>query len=162
VDLSRDGGKGLKWGEETLFVNASIMNVFYRPKNAPWLVDLDLPVADVDTPELASHNDIANYVIYPRDTMDQYQATVITSLLHGLVADKTRIYCSDTAERTLFWAAPLSSANAQRVESDPNVRFWALAIYECALTDDFRSLRLSKSKKRLRTAMTLLIVDSES
>lgn len=72
---------------------------------------------------LASHNDIANYVIYPRDTMDQYQATVITSLLHGLVADKTQIYCSDTAERTLFWAAPLSSANAQRVESDPNVRF---------------------------------------
>jgi hypothetical protein len=50
VDLSRDGGKGLKWGEETLFVNASIMNVFYRPKNAPWLVDLDLPVADANTP----------------------------------------------------------------------------------------------------------------
>ncbi len=94
--------------------------------------------------------------------MDQYQATVITSLLHGLVADKTQLYCSDRAERTLFWAAPLSSANAQRVESDPNVRFWALAIHECALTDDFRSLRLSKSKNRLRTAMTLLIVDSES
>lgn len=111
---------------------------------------------------LASHNDIANYVIYPRDTMDQYQATVITSLLHGLVADKTQIYCSDTAERTLFWAAPLSSANAQRVESDPNVRFWALIIHECALTDDFRSLLLSKSKNRRRTAMTLLIVDSES
>lgn len=31
-------------GESTLFVNASIMNVNYRPVNAPWVVDLDLPL----------------------------------------------------------------------------------------------------------------------
>lgn len=31
-------------GKETLFVNASIMTVRYRPLNAPWLVDIELPV----------------------------------------------------------------------------------------------------------------------
>lgn len=32
------------FGEETVFVNASIMNLQYRPLNAPWVVDLSLPV----------------------------------------------------------------------------------------------------------------------
>ena len=36
----------LKWGEETLFINAAIMDVNYNPTNAPWLVDLDLPVRE--------------------------------------------------------------------------------------------------------------------
>jgi len=36
----------LEFGKETLFVNASIMNLRYRPINAPWLVDLMLPVAE--------------------------------------------------------------------------------------------------------------------
>ncbi|RDL32013.1 Metallo-dependent phosphatase [Venustampulla echinocandica] len=35
----------VKPGSETLMVNASIMSVRYRPKNAPWLVDLELPKA---------------------------------------------------------------------------------------------------------------------
>ena len=35
----------LEFGKETLFVNASIMNLRYAPKNAPWLVDLMLPAA---------------------------------------------------------------------------------------------------------------------
>ena len=46
VDLSEEGGKGLRWGGETMFVNAAIMNVRYNPANAPWVVDLDLPVGD--------------------------------------------------------------------------------------------------------------------
>lgn len=33
----------LVFGDETIFVNASIMNLHYRPVNAPWLIDLDLP-----------------------------------------------------------------------------------------------------------------------
>ena len=33
-------------GRETLFVNASIMDVEYRPVNAPWVVDLELPVVE--------------------------------------------------------------------------------------------------------------------
>lgn len=33
----------VKFGKETLMVNASIMNVNYRPVNAPWLVNLELP-----------------------------------------------------------------------------------------------------------------------
>ncbi|TQB77353.1 hypothetical protein MPDQ_002990 [Monascus purpureus] len=32
-------------GEETLFVNASVVTVAYRATNAPWVVDLDLPAA---------------------------------------------------------------------------------------------------------------------
>lgn len=44
VDISKDGSQPLEWGEETLFVNASIMDVQYKPVNAPWVVDLDLPL----------------------------------------------------------------------------------------------------------------------
>lgn len=44
VDASEGGGKGLKHGEETLFVNASVVTIRYHAVNAPWLVDLDLPV----------------------------------------------------------------------------------------------------------------------
>jgi Icc-related predicted phosphoesterase len=43
IDISSSGGRELRFGQETLFVNASIMNVRYNPRNAPWIVDLDLP-----------------------------------------------------------------------------------------------------------------------
>jgi predicted MPP superfamily phosphohydrolase len=33
----------IRFGKDTLMVNAAIMNLHYRPTNAPWLVDLDLP-----------------------------------------------------------------------------------------------------------------------
>ena len=42
-DGSERGGAPVRWGEETVFVNASIMDVKYRPVNRPWVVDLDLP-----------------------------------------------------------------------------------------------------------------------
>ncbi|KAF7159949.1 hypothetical protein CNMCM5623_005455 [Aspergillus felis] len=45
VDVSTDSGRPLRFGEETLFVNASVVNERYRAVNAPWVVDLDLPVA---------------------------------------------------------------------------------------------------------------------
>ena len=45
VDISRDGNTAIEFGKQTLMVNASIMNVRYRPWNAPWLVDLDLELA---------------------------------------------------------------------------------------------------------------------
>ncbi|MCJ1428345.1 hypothetical protein MMC29_006254 [Sticta canariensis] len=44
LDLS-DSGSELRFGEETVFVNAAIMNKSYRPRNAPWVVDLDLALA---------------------------------------------------------------------------------------------------------------------
>ncbi|KAK4636632.1 putative rhamnogalacturonate lyase C [Fulvia fulva] len=44
VDASRTG-KPIQRGTETLMVNASIMNVRYRPINAPWVIDIDLPRA---------------------------------------------------------------------------------------------------------------------
>ena len=40
---SEDGGEELRVGEETIFVNASVVTVRYKPVNAPWVVDLDLP-----------------------------------------------------------------------------------------------------------------------
>jgi len=122
VDLSQDGGEPLNWGQETLFVNASIMNVFYQPVNAPWVVDLDFPVQEVDTHPLSSRDDIANYAIYPKDTRNKDQTTAITGLLDSLVADKPQIYASDKSQGTLFWTAPLSSINAQKVGRNPNVR----------------------------------------
>jgi hypothetical protein len=44
VDISSEGGHGLVFGEETLLVNAAIMNRRYRPVQSPWLVLLDLPM----------------------------------------------------------------------------------------------------------------------
>ena len=44
IDISKQGEEELRWGEETLFVNASIMDVDYNPVNAPWVVDLELPL----------------------------------------------------------------------------------------------------------------------
>ncbi|KAL4806844.1 Metallo-dependent phosphatase-like protein [Aspergillus unguis] len=46
VDLSSDSGKPLRRGEETVFVNASVVTVEYQGLNAPWVVDLDLEVAE--------------------------------------------------------------------------------------------------------------------
>ncbi|XRM39982.1 hypothetical protein ABZX51_003309 [Aspergillus tubingensis] len=43
VDVSGEGGNGLRVGEETLFVNASVVTVQYHPLNAPWVVEMDLP-----------------------------------------------------------------------------------------------------------------------
>ncbi|TPR11832.1 Cytochrome P450 61 [Aspergillus niger] len=44
VDVSKEGGNGLRVGEETLFVNASVVTVQYQAINAPWVVEVDLPV----------------------------------------------------------------------------------------------------------------------
>ncbi|OJZ92689.1 hypothetical protein ASPFODRAFT_56257 [Aspergillus luchuensis CBS 106.47] len=43
VDVSAEGGNGLRGGEETLFVNASVVTVQYHAVNAPWVVEMDLP-----------------------------------------------------------------------------------------------------------------------
>lgn len=46
VDLSEGGKEALRFGEETLFVNASVVTIRYHAVNAPWVVDLDLPVKE--------------------------------------------------------------------------------------------------------------------
>ncbi len=46
LDLTQKGHSPLQFGEETVFVNAAIMTVAYEPCNAPWVLDLDLPVAE--------------------------------------------------------------------------------------------------------------------
>jgi hypothetical protein len=45
IDMSSGAEEPFRYGEETLFVNASIVTVGYETDNAPWVVDLDLPVA---------------------------------------------------------------------------------------------------------------------
>ena len=46
MNLSSSGPDPLLHGQETLMVNASIMNMHHRPFNPPWLIDIDLPVAN--------------------------------------------------------------------------------------------------------------------
>lgn len=46
LDLTQKGHSPLHFGEQTVFVNAAIMTVAYEPRNAPWVVDLDLPLAE--------------------------------------------------------------------------------------------------------------------
>ncbi|KAM0333484.1 hypothetical protein ACHAQA_002146 [Verticillium albo-atrum] len=45
IDLASDGPSPLRDGEQTLFVNAAIMDIHYHPTNVPWLIDVDLPKA---------------------------------------------------------------------------------------------------------------------
>ncbi|KAL4928601.1 metallophosphatase domain-containing protein [Aspergillus undulatus] len=44
IDLTSGSGRPLRRGEETVFVNASVVTVEYKGLNAPWVVDLDLEV----------------------------------------------------------------------------------------------------------------------
>ncbi|KAL5052276.1 hypothetical protein BDW71DRAFT_8233 [Aspergillus fruticulosus] len=46
VDLTSNSGRPLRRGEETVFVNASIVTVEYKGLNAPWVVDLDMEVGE--------------------------------------------------------------------------------------------------------------------
>ncbi|KAM5346801.1 hypothetical protein ACJ41O_009806 [Fusarium nematophilum] len=50
VDLSQ-GDNRLVPGEQTLFVNAAIMDIRYRAIQLPWLVDIDLPRANAEEEE---------------------------------------------------------------------------------------------------------------
>ena len=43
LDLSSAGSSELRRGKETMFINAAIMNARFKPVNAPWLIELDLP-----------------------------------------------------------------------------------------------------------------------
>ena len=45
VDISAGSEHELDFGKSTLFVNAAIMNEHTQPVNAPFLVDMDLPLA---------------------------------------------------------------------------------------------------------------------
>ncbi|KAH7377567.1 Metallo-dependent phosphatase-like protein [Cadophora sp. MPI-SDFR-AT-0126] len=44
-DYPEKSNSSIKRRKQTLMVNAAIMNLSYRPTNAPWLIDLDLPRA---------------------------------------------------------------------------------------------------------------------
>ena len=47
LDFSADSEDHVKSGEETIFINAAIMDIRYEPRNIPWVVDLDLPSVDM-------------------------------------------------------------------------------------------------------------------
>ena len=44
-DVSEGADNPLRFGDETLFINASVNTVRYEARNAPWVVDLELPLA---------------------------------------------------------------------------------------------------------------------
>ncbi|POS81235.1 metallophosphoesterase domain-containing protein [Diaporthe helianthi] len=48
-----EGSIPFEAGSETLFVNAAIMSVAYKPHQSPWVVDLELPSPDVEHKEKA-------------------------------------------------------------------------------------------------------------
>jgi hypothetical protein len=60
VDLCPTGGRGIsgkdgngllrpfELGKDTLFVNSAIVDIAYKPRHIPWLVDLELPRANAD------------------------------------------------------------------------------------------------------------------
>ena len=43
LDVTSNSDMPLQRGQQTLLVNAAIMDVRYRPTNRPWLIDMDLP-----------------------------------------------------------------------------------------------------------------------
>jgi hypothetical protein len=108
--------------------------------------------------QLLSRDETANYAIYPKDTSNKDQATAISKLLDGLVANKADVYVSDTKKGTFFWAAPLTSANAEKVVKDPNVGIWAQINLRDSLADKLRSP--ASSRNVLRTALTLQALTS--
>ena len=46
VDANPDGDVPIEKGKQTLFVNAAILDPRYKISNFPWIVDIDLPIAD--------------------------------------------------------------------------------------------------------------------
>lgn len=52
IDLT-EGETRLEQGRQTLFVNAAIMDIRYRPTQLPWVVDLDLPKSETQHAETA-------------------------------------------------------------------------------------------------------------
>ena len=105
----------------------------------------------IDSPALFGRDDTANYAIYPKNTTDQDQAKAIQTLLEDVVSDPTTIYVSsiDNNSRTWFWAVPLTSANAQKVGADSNVRTCRQFRSKGSSTDDFRCLELFKNAHRI-------------
>ncbi|KAI4283434.1 MAG: hypothetical protein L6R38_002156 [Xanthoria sp. 2 TBL-2021] len=68
------------------------------------------------------------YVIFAKDVSVKSQADAINQLLDTLVSNKTRIYASEVNHKvndedmwTLFWNAPLTASQAEKVKADPNV-----------------------------------------
>lgn len=79
------------------------------------------------------------YVIFAKDVSVKSQADAINQLLDTLVSNKTRIYASEVNHKvndedmwTLFWNAPLTASQAEKVKADPNVSkrpVWAIILY---------------------------------
>lgn len=66
-------------------------------------------------------DDTLRYVVYTKDNTNKDAAAAIHNLLKGFVTNEADIYVCDTDRRTYFFAAPLTSENAKKVEEDPNV-----------------------------------------
>ena len=105
----------------------------------------------IDSPKLFGRDDTANYAIYPKNNTDQDQAKAIQTLLEGVVSDPTTIFVSsiDNNSRTWFWAAPMTSANAQKVGADSNVRTYRQLRSKGSSTNKFRRLELFKNAHRI-------------
>lgn len=83
-----------------------------------------------DAPALFGRDDIAYYVVYPKDTQNKDQATAIYTLLKGVVQDPKQIFSSttDNGSQHWFWSVPMTSANAEKVKGNSNVRMGSYSL----------------------------------
>ena len=104
-----------------------------------------------DSPALFGRDHTANYVVYPKDTQNEDQATAIYTLLKGMIPDPTKIFNSttDNGSQHWFWGVPLTSANAEKVKGDSNVRMGSHSLSNSARTDESRSLQSLKNAHRI-------------
>lgn len=65
-----EGSIPLEAGKETLFVNAAIMSVAYKPHQSPWLLDLDLPIPDDE--HRAKADETSEVLSRPRTLQDEH------------------------------------------------------------------------------------------
>lgn len=108
--------------------------------------------SDADTPALFGRGDTTNYyVIYPKDTQNKDQASAIYTLLKGLVPDAKEIFNSttDNGSQHWFWSVKLTSANAEKVKGNSNVRTSSCSSSKSARTDESRSLQSFKNAHRI-------------
>lgn len=81
-----------------------------------------MPQFGSDDQSLIKRDDTSNSVVYPKDFANKTQATAIGNLLKALVSDPKSISVHGGNLGIAFWGVPLTSAEAQKVEADPNVR----------------------------------------
>ncbi len=82
----------------------------------------------LNAPTLSGRDDIAYYIVYPKDVNNQDQAKAIRTLVESVNSGYVYTSSCDHGAITWFWGVSLTSENAEKVRADPNVRMCSLSI----------------------------------